>query len=285
MADNQKRSTMAFIGLVAVVVILIAAALPQLQLKPGIPLPIVEGDVGEGSLEPMPTVTISIRTFFEAILGVMLLVVLVYTGYKVLKGVSLKEAMRPLLWIAPSILVILCILFIMTNVRVSLRPPEEEILPPSINIKGPPLAPMPPGLIWLVGGCLVASIVLLGIRLIKWHPEEALDEDRVKREAELAIHALMTGVDFKNVILRCYRQMSLALQEERGIRMEETMTAREFETLLEGRGLPPVPVQQLTRLFEAARYGLRQPGPDDEQKAIDCLNAIVQHGQAGRQAQ
>ncbi len=221
--------------------------------------------------------------FIEAILGVTLLVVLAYISYKLLKGVSLKGVLRPILWIAPATPVILCVLIALTNVHVTLKSPEAEILPPSIDIKSPPLAPMPPGLIWLVGLILVASIVLFGIWLIKWHPEEALEDDQVKHEAERAIQALMTGVDLKNVILRCYRQMSLALQEEQGICLEETMTAREFESLLEGRGLPATPVHQLTRLFEAARYSLQQPCPGDEQKAIDCLNVIVQHSQEGRQ--
>jgi hypothetical protein len=76
--------------------------------------------------------------------------------------------------------------------------------------------------------------------------------------------------------------MSLALKKEQGIELEETMTAREFERLLEARGIPPAPVHQLTQLFEAARYGYRLPTPGDEQTAFDCLNAIVQHAQAVR---
>jgi hypothetical protein len=74
--------------------------------------------------------------------------------------------------------------------------------------------------------------------------------------------------------------MSQALQKERGIEMEQTMTARDFESLLEARGIPRDPVHQLTQLFEGARYGHRQPGPDEEQKAFDCLNAIVQYSRA-----
>jgi Domain of unknown function (DUF4129) len=56
----------------------------------------------------------------------------------------------------------------------------------------------------------------------------------------------------------------------------DTMTVREFEQLLETKGLPRDPVHQLTQLFEAARYSLRQFTPADEQTAFDCLSAIVQ---------
>ena len=96
------------------------------------------------------------------------------------------------------------------------------------------------------------------------------------------MQALRTGRDLKNVIVHCYRQMSLALQKEQGIELEETMTAREFERLLEARGIPHDPVHQLTRLFEAARYGFEQPHPGDEQVALDCLNAIVQYSRERR---
>jgi hypothetical protein len=106
----------------------------------------------------------------------------------------------------------------------------------------------------------------------------------VAREAERAIRALQTGSDIQNVIVRCYLQMSQALQKERGIKREAAMTARDFERLLEARGIPHTPVHQLTRLFEAARYGRRSSGPEEEREALDCLNAIVRHSRAARPA-
>ncbi len=94
-------------------------------------------------------------------------------------------------------------------------------------------------------------------------------------EAERALQALRTGSHLNDVIVRCYIQMSQALQKEQEIELEQTMTAREFEHLLEARGIPYAPVHQLTQLFEAARYGFRQLGQGDEQKAFECLNAIL----------
>jgi Domain of unknown function (DUF4129) len=55
------------------------------------------------------------------------------------------------------------------------------------------------------------------------------------------------------------------------------MTAREFEALLEKRGVPSPPVHQLTRLFEMARYAAQAPGPAEEAQALDCLQAIAQY--------
>jgi crotonobetainyl-CoA:carnitine CoA-transferase CaiB-like acyl-CoA transferase len=70
--------------------------------------------------------------------------------------------------------------------------------------------------------------------------------------------------------------MSAALQKEQGIELEKSMTAREFEQLLEAKGLPRDPVHQLTQLFEAARYSLRQFTLAEEQTAFECLNTIMQ---------
>ena len=98
------------------------------------------------------------------------------------------------------------------------------------------------------------------------------------------MHALQRGLDLKNVIVDCYRQMSWALQREQGIELNETMTAREFEELLNVRGFPNAPVHQLTQLFEVARYGVRQLNASDERDAFDCLNAIVRHSREERQS-
>jgi hypothetical protein len=119
-------------------------------------------------------------------------------------------------------------------------------------------------------------IIALGIWASNRRTQNLRAGDLVEIEAERAMQALQQGLDFKNVIVQCYRQMSAALQKEQGIELEDTMTAREFEHLLEAKGLPRDPVHQLTQLFEAARYSLRQFTPADEQKAIDCLSAIVQ---------
>jgi hypothetical protein len=94
-------------------------------------------------------------------------------------------------------------------------------------------------------------------------------------EAEKAWQELIAGVGLKGVIIKCYRQMSLALEKEQGIERKEFMTTGEFEDLLEAAGFPSAPLHRLTRLFEAVRYGNWQPNPLDEQNAIDCLGAIM----------
>jgi hypothetical protein len=132
----------------------------------------------------------------------------------------------------------------------------------------------------LVSLGLVLLAAFLGLWFLRStrQPESALS--KLGLEAEIAKQALLTGAGLKDVIVRCYRQMSQALQGERGLEREAFMTTREFERLLEESGFPHDPVHTLTRLFEAVRYGHWQPDPNDEQNAIACLEAIVTYGRA-----
>ena len=103
----------------------------------------------------------------------------------------------------------------------------------------------------------------------------ALENYQKGLEAEKAWRALQTGLDLKDVIIKCYRQMGLALKEEQGIEREDFMTTGEFQHLLATAGVPYGPVHQLTRLFDAVRYGNWQPNPTDKHEAIQSLEAIM----------
>ena len=147
-----------------------------------------------------------------------------------------------------------------------------------------PLGPAPPLLLWLVGIGLLATGILIGIWIFTSSRGRATTLDIVGLEAEKAWQELIAGLGLKDVIVKCYRQMSLALEKEQGIERKESMTAREFENLLQAAGVPYDPVHQLTQLFEAARYGNWQPNPIDEQKAIQCLEAIVLYTRQAKEA-
>jgi hypothetical protein len=283
MTDEVKRKSLIYVLLLITAVILIAADLPQLVFKTGIPLPGQQNEFQFSATESVPLASISINTYFKALMGVILILVVAYSSYQLIKGVSLRDILRPSLMIAGFTLIALFILFAIAHVNVSIGPIEKEVLPPDIIRIGEPLAPTPPILIWLVWIGLIISTGLLGIWLIQWRANRNLADDPLEREAYRAVQALRLGLDLRNVILRCYRQMSQALQKEQGIALEETMTAREFERLLEARGIPRSPVQQLTQLFETARYGCQPPTPGDEEKAVDCLKAIIQSSRALRQ--
>jgi hypothetical protein len=164
------------------------------------------------------------------------------------------------------------------SVAMDLPVPTPE--PPATS----PLGPVPPLLFWAVGIGLLGAGVLIALWIFAPPPNWATTLDIVGLEAEKARQELRAGLGLKDVIIKCYRQMSLALEKDQGIERKDSMTAREFETFLQAAGVPYAPVHQLTQLFEAARYGNWQPNPVDEQKAVDCLEAIVVYSCAAREA-
>ena len=276
MPDDAKRKMLIFLLLTASFMVLTAVALPQLELKPGIPLPKLEGSAAPSPIDSQPDVSISLSTFSKALLEVVGILVSIYCVYKILKGVPWREIPGPALRIALLALVAIVILFVLTNSHITSGPLAPEVLPPELKLVGPPLGSPPAILVWLVWIGLGLMIVVLGVWVSQRRTQNRRAGVLVELEAEYALQALKKGLDFKNVIVQCYQQMSAALQKEQGIELADSMTAREFERLLEAEGLPRDPVHQLTQLFEAARYSLRQFTPADEQKAFDCLSAIVQ---------
>ena len=94
------------------------------------------------------------------------------------------------------------------------------------------------------------------------------------RTVRRAIADLESGGDFRAVVLRCYRSMVL-LFEGHGLTQGPSQTAREFEAdAFRAMGLSHDAIDDLTSLFEEARYSahpIRQPQRD---AAITSLVAI-----------
>lgn len=137
-------------------------------------------------------------------------------------------------------------------------------------------------MIWLViiGFVLGAGFVVIQLLKRKLFPVQV--EDQLSREAESAVKAIEAGGDLRNVILRCYLQMTRALQVEQGIERSDNMTVQEFEQSLVSRGFPAMAVHQLTRLFEKVRYGKQPTMEEDEKTAVESLNEIIRFGRSER---
>lgn len=279
MTDNARRRTLLLLLLTIGLVALIAAGLPQLELRPGLPFPEAEGGVGGGlPLAGEPLMDSPLRAVYG--LGIILGMLMLYLVYKMITGVPWKELLQPSIFFA---LLIITLTGLLLSLIVAISPRglgvEEAYLPPTPEplVTGPLGAP-PPALIWLVWAGLALLVTLLVIGLVRWMRPRR-QPDRLAREAGQALQSLRDGLDLKSVILRCYQQMSQALQDEQGLERDQAMTAREFERLLTERGVPTGPVQQLTRLFEAVRYGRQEPSTQEEQQAVDCLSAILAYSQ------
>lgn len=89
-----------------------------------------------------------------------------------------------------------------------------------------------------------------------------------------AAEALRGGERLRDVVLRCYHDMTQLLVRYLPDRDDQTMTAREFEQALRRVGIRDEHVGRLTRLFERVRYGDQTPDDYERRDAITSLEAI-----------
>jgi hypothetical protein len=277
MTYNSRRKTLILLGLMMIITVIIAASLSQLELQPGMPLPKFENNqVVLAPIEEDPSVAVSINEFFKVLFFLALAGSILYLIYRMIRGTKWKDIgtyIQPIMVISLIAGSIIFLIMLMPKTQGDF---SMELPPPTdIPLVTSPLGPVPAVLLWLVGIGLLVSSILLGIWIFTPSSRRETAIDLVGLEAEKAWQALITGLDLRDVIVKCYRQMSLALEQEQGIERQDFMTTREFENLLETAGVPHDPIHQLTRLFEAVRYGNWQPNPIDEQEAIHCLQAIV----------
>lgn len=122
-------------------------------------------------------------------------------------------------------------------------------------------------------------LLVLGVIVLFWlagrRRRDNISREEVKQDALEALNEIEQGFDLRDVIIRCYYEMTLAVERHRGIKRAEGMTPREFEYQLDHLGIPPEPVAQLTRIFEEVRYGGRMPQGETEELARTCLLAIA----------
>lgn len=148
-----------------------------------------------------------------------------------------------------------------------------------------PQAPMPevmqdsPNWVtYLIGFIIIMILLALAYFLYQRSTRREEEQELLSTKARVALEEIQSGADFRNVILRCYYEMSQIILRDRGLDRKRWMTAREFEIRLVRAGLPAGPVKHLTRLFELVRYGAYDPSHEQELLAIDSLTAIAQAG-------
>jgi hypothetical protein len=285
MTGSIKRKTLVILGLVMVITVIIAASLPQLKLQPGMPLPELENNqVVVGAAGGEPYESIAINRFVMYVFVLFSVVLFLHVLYKLLRGAdwkNIRATLRPILSI--SLIIIFTMFLIMLLPKTPATASEELILPTPAPIVRSPLGPVPPILLWIVGLSLLGIGTLIGIWIFRSTSDQFTTIDLVGLEAEKAWQELKIGVGLKDVIIKCYRQMSLALEKEQGIERKNFMTTGEFEKYLESEGVPREPIQQLTRLFEAARYSDWHPNSADEQNAINSLKAIIAYSRQAKE--
>jgi hypothetical protein len=286
---RQKLKLLVLLSVAVVTATFLAGSLTQLELLPGEEFPlgaILQALRGEGRpVFPLIPVPINIMRLLIACVWLLFIVsiIIFIISPEARKGM-LKRIMRFIL----LFLLVYGLMYIMQDLVLQPEPQTQE--PGALGeLAEEPLEPLPtppdfvvnpPG--WFVTGVTIfLMVLLLGIGWFIWRyfnrwGHEPATLERLAHEAQEALKGLQAGADLRDVIMRCYFEMSQILNNERGLRRQEAMTPREFEAYLAQSGLRSEHIQRLTRLFESVRYGNKSPGQQEEQEAITCLTVISQ---------
>jgi len=276
----QRRQGFVFFYLCAAIgaLTVLAAGLPQLSFRPGRSF-ILNGDDAPNAGSGAPAAIMGDLGYWRLLIAAIVLVML---GYFVLTLIfSAKLRWQLLRQLARVLLVVL--LFYLVVSRLFGRP---EPLQPQPTANTPPAAqapigePLPPFVAqptpWLVAlvSLALAALLIAGIWYF-WRRSRPV-ANPITTLAQAAIESIQAGGDVQGVVLRCYLDMSQVLSQQRGLERDRAMTPREFAQHLAASGVRDEHIQQLTRLFEDARYGAQPPSARDERAAVECLTAIVQ---------
>lgn len=278
MAKTDRQKSILLLILVVLAVLLSAPSLTGLQLQPGQPLPsgITEQTVTEQGSSPTQFEPSSF-SLLKGILSLLFVLITLYLFFNLLLHLDWKRSILSVLFL----LVLAFLLIVIPKPTFNTTPAssQSEGIPLESNpvVAHTPLTAPPQALVWVVIIGL-AALIILGVAWWMTHKRNPVPAvDPIGAEAFIALRALESGEDLNNVLIRCYRQMSLILQQEQRFERAETMTAAEFERYLSGRGIPQEPIQQLTGLFEKARYSDLALDESDADIGWNCLTAISEH--------
>lgn len=267
--------------------IVLASGLPGLEFQPGLPVPgAAQTPPPAGpAAEPTPPANPTLLPWLlQAALAVGFFALLLVFVITLLKKASIKR-----IGLLAAGTVVLLALFALLPQLVQ-APPAAPAgdggiqSPETLAYDIAPIGDPPESLVWLVVAGLLLTVAAIGVWLLVKAFQRSKTEDPLAREADAALQAIGGGQNLNHVIIHCYLQMERVMKDEQGLGREAALTPREFEQYLAVRGIPAVPIRQLTRLFEKARYGSQAAGPQDEHLAVDSLSAIRAASLAGKRA-
>ena len=280
---TRRTTTLLQLTLALAALLLLAAGMGGLRFEPGRDINLLALLLGDGQMPTVPPSAavadggMDIAPWMRIAFWLMLAFTLAY-------AVVSPDARKRLFM---TLIFVLLILFIADRYRDRLQeqPPEIptvegiEALPdagPAALPEPPPFVTDPP--IWLTWAVevavAIAFFVLLWYLWLRLRPK-ADPQSLLVEEAASALAELEAGGDLRDVVLRCYVQMTAVLKENHRVERRQAMTPREFEGQLAAAGLGDEHIHRLTRLFEGVRYGTQASTGKTAQEASDCLQAIV----------
>lgn len=279
MSQETKRTRLIYLVGALISLVLLSGSLSNLELRSGTPFPGVDHHYTAQQAASRQIQTYSFAAI-PGIFGLILLLMIIYILIRLAAFVNLKWLIS---WLSRFILALAALfifLIFLSYLNFGTTGASEwvlDIIPsPSTKISTSPLGRPPKEFIWIAAIGFILATGLFVIKISGRQLQPSRTEDSLLQPAKNAIQALRGGKDFRNVIINCYLEMTNRLQEERGIERSHDMTVREFEDWLAFKGLPRVPVRNLTHLFEKVRYSKQYLGENDEKIALDSLTEIIQ---------
>jgi len=280
MTNQKKLWTLFTLGGAILALFLLAAGLSGLELLPGHRFlwseTTISSQVGSapGSFELSPFWKVVIAVVFWVLFPWSLL-------YVIFSASARKRVLRDIVWVL-SFLVVLYLLARALQQFAGLPQRSDAQAPgSSAPIESPPnvaefISNPPAWLAFVIS--LILIVLVLGVIWYFWKRSRRHENplQLLVQEAHEALHSLRAGRNWKDTVVRCYREMSRTLSEHKGLRRPSAMTPREFEEHLQSIGLRDEHIQRLTRLFEEVRYGAKTSDERKEREAALCLEAIVQ---------
>jgi hypothetical protein len=262
--------------------VLLASSLGQVGFQPGLPVPGAD-PVGNSNLPVIQQDAISSgqdnHTGLLSIFALATVGFLAAVAASVIRKANPKRIGQLALGLLVSILLLLLLDWTVPASPVTVISTAQSA--EAISAKAfeqSPIGVPPSELNTIVMICMGVGVALLSAWLLYKSKSKSIPQDRITLEADAALQAIKSGQDLKNVILRCYGQMMEYVKEARGIDRPESVTPREFEHILMGKGIHKESIHHLTRLFEKTRYSTRAPDKQDEMDAIECLTQIREQG-------
>ena len=284
---RRKLWVLLFLAAALVAIVILASSVTQLEFLPGEPFSLGSGPLARPAPAAMPPIESPLITLIIRVLSLVLAALL---PFSIIYLIISPEARRRVL---PNLVLLGLIILLINYLRRQPRSNEERDLFAGLRLGAPaegmPAQPtaefssaLPDWFIVLANFLLAAFVIALvmGILGAAWRrsrqrPVTTALEQLVE-QAQVALDTIEAGGDVRNTVIRCYAEMNRVVQAERGLQRQAAMTPREFEEPLTRAGLPAEHVRELTRLFEAVRYGEKSLPVWEERRAVSCLTAIVQ---------
>jgi len=279
---NSRRAVVFLAAILALVTLFaLASGLGSVDLKPAERYILEEEDATAQPMEQLSRTVSDMDPGMQALV-IFFLIALFVLFFAILLRRNPKRALKMLLRFGLQLLLIYIFLAYFYQppepVEFTGTPVPASTGPGEVGTPVEYVAPEMPQ--WFVFSVSFVVMSLLGVagwltwRSLRPSTSPTLQAD-LARIARRTVHDLESGHDWGDAVIRCYAEMSEALDHQRGIVRLHSMTPTEFIAHLDRYGMPPDAVRTLTRLFERVRYGGRSSSAEEASDALLCLNQIV----------